>query len=91
MINPSKFQIFPRKNGKLKPVLCDQVTQCLGSPTICSVSVISGNDIPSNEAKELWSVQGRMHPQLSVYELPRMRLFLPETLQMGEVSNNVMV
>ena len=36
----------PLKNGKFKPVLCDQVTQCLGSLTISPVTTTSTNDIP---------------------------------------------
>ena len=77
--NTKLLDSFPLKNGKLKPALCDQVTQCSGSLTISSACAISANDIPSYEAKELWITQDCMLPQHSMSELPCMHLFLPET------------
>ena len=46
-----KSCFFPLKYGKFKPVLCDHVTQSLGSLTINLVSAISTNDIPIIQGK----------------------------------------
>ena len=71
--------LFPLKNGKLTPVLCDQVTQCLGSLTLSLVSPTSTNDIPTYEVKELRIAHNCMCPQHSACELRHMHLLLPKT------------
>ena len=43
-------------------VLCDQVTQCLGSLTFSLVSATNKNDAPPHEAKELWIAHDHTYP-----------------------------
>ena len=44
---------FPWKNGKLTPVLCNQVTQCSVSLTVSLVSAASTNVIPTIRGKRI--------------------------------------
>ena len=67
------------RNAKLMLVLCDQVTQYLGSLTISPVSTTSMKGVPTQEAKELWITQDCTHSQHSKCELQHMHIFLPET------------
>ena len=60
--NTKILDSFSLQNGKLTPVLCDQVTQCSGSLTFSLVSATSTNDIPPHEAKELWIAHDRTRP-----------------------------
>ena len=64
------------------PVLCDQVTQCLGSLATNLVSATSMNGVPSyevNEVKELWIAHYHTWRQHSTCEPEHSHLFLPGT------------
>ena len=68
----------PVKSGKLMPVLCDQVTQCLDSLTISLVSQQAQMAYQHMRQKNCG-----MHTTACIHnsacELPHMHLFLPET------------
>ena len=77
--NTKVLDSFPLKNGKFMPVLCDQVTQCLGSLRISLVSVTNCYDeSPSQEAKILWIILNLEHTHL----------FLPETDWLFSIKNS---
>ena len=44
---------FPPKNGELKSLLCNQVTQCSHSLTVSLVSLKSTNDVPIIQGKRI--------------------------------------
>ena len=52
--------LFPLKNEKLTPALCDQVTQCLGSLTFSLIIRQTPMTFPPQEVKELWIPHNRM-------------------------------
>ena len=54
----------PLKNEKFMPILCDKVTQCLGSLTISPVIVTSTNDIPIIGGKRIMD-HTRQHVSLT--------------------------
>ena len=79
--NTAVLDSFPHRNGKLTPVLCNQVTQCSGSLTFRFVSTTSTNDDLTiwRQKKELWIMLNCPDPQHSTCELPHIHLFLPKT------------
>ena len=66
----------PLINGKLMPVLYDQVTKCLGSLTFSLVSTTSMNDIQTIQDKRILECTCPWH---SMCELSHMHTFLPKT------------
>ena len=44
--------LFPLERSKLTPILCGQVTQCLGSLTFSLVGVASINDVSTKQGKK---------------------------------------
>ena len=51
--NTEVWIAFPLKNGKLMPVICEQVTQCLGSLTFSLVSTTGTNYISTMQRKRI--------------------------------------
>ena len=61
--NTEVLDSFPLKNEKFMPILCDEVTQCLGSLTISPVIVTSTNDVPIIGGKRIMD-RTRQHVSL---------------------------
>ena len=62
--NTKVLDISPFKNGKLMPVLCDQITQCSGSLTFSPVSATSTNDVPTIRGKRIMD-RTRLHAPIT--------------------------